>query len=280
MRELLKWAMRFATRSAPATFAVGAAAFSIGAYSGHAAALKAHRSPRHTFTIAVPRKALTLQIGSAMSLPITVHRRRFRARIGFKVISKLPRGLSVRFAPARTRGRRTILTLRASAATRPRRYRLRIRASGGRVRRALTLTINLVMRRTGTAAPSAATPDFSLTGDVRAPLEPGLAEPIDVLITNPNSVALTVNSLTVAVQAISAPRATSTLPCTQADFTVQPYSGQIPLTVPAGGSESLSQLSVPTNQWPEISLADLPTDQDGCQGASLSLAYSADARLG
>lgn len=31
--------------------------------------------------------------------------------------------------------------------------------------------------------------------------------------------------------------------------------------------------------WPPVAILDLPVDQDGCQGASVSLTYSADARL-
>ena len=43
---------------------------------------------------------------------------------------------------------------------------------------------------------------------------------------------------------------------------------------------SLAELGVPSSQWPEVGVIDRPTDQDGCQGASLSLNYSAAARLG
>jgi hypothetical protein len=280
MRDLLIRVTKFARRSAPATIAVAAAAFSLGAYSGHAAALTAQRSARHSFTLTLSSKSLTLQTGSSKRLSIAIHRHRLRARVALKVISKLPRGLTVRFVPSRTRRRRTTLVLRASSSTLPRHYKLRIRATGGHVRRTVTLSLNLVMRRTAVQSRTGANPDFSLTGDVGTPLEPGMAEPIDVRITNPNSLPLTVNSLTVTLQSVSAPQATPALPCTQADFTTQPYSGQLPVTVPAGGSETLSELGIPSDQWPEISLADLPTNQDGCQGASLSLAYSADARLG
>lgn len=146
------------------------------------------------------------------------------------------------------------------------------------MRRSVVLRLDVVNAQTS-HVPSAQAPDFSLTGNVAVPLEPGSPQPIDVVISNPNDLPLIITSLGVDVQAITAPQATPSLPCTPSDFAVQPYAGPT-LTVPASSSRSLSELGVPSSQWPEVGIVDRPTNQDGCQGASLSLAYSADARLG
>jgi hypothetical protein len=278
MRDLFTWATRVATRIAPASVAAAAVAFSLGTYTGHAAAVSGHKPARHAFTLALRKRAVTLEPGSSARLTVVIHRRRLRARISFKVVSRLPRGISARFSPRRTRGRRTTLVLRVSRSVAAGRYRLRLRATTRHVRRTVVLRLNVV-RAQITQAPAGHVSNFSITGSVAVPLEPGSPQPIDALITNPNDLQLNITSLTVGVQTVTAPQATAALPCTPSDFAVAPYSGPA-LTIPASSSRSLSALGVPSAQWPEVGLVDRPANQDGCQGASLSLTYSADARLG
>lgn len=278
MRDLFTGATRVATRIAPATIAAAAVALSLGAYSGHATRRSGHKHARHGFTLVLRKRTVRLEPGSSVRLTVVVHRRHLRRRITFRVISRLPHGVSAHFSPRRTRGRRTTLILRVSRSAAPGHYRLRLRASAGHVRRSVVLRLDVVNAQTS-HVPSAQAPDFSLTGNVAVPLEPGSPQPIDVVISNPNDLPLIITSLGVDVQAITAPQATPSLPCTPSDFAVQPYAGPT-LTVPASSSRSLSELGVPSSQWPEVGIVDRPTNQDGCQGASLSLAYSADARLG
>ena len=61
---------------------------------------------------------------------------------------------------------------------------------------------------------------------------------------------------------------------------MQQYSGTFPLTVPASSTRSLAQLGVQPAFWPQVSIINRPTDQDGCQGATVTLAYSGSATLG
>jgi hypothetical protein len=279
MRKTLTAARKIATRCAPATVAVASAAFALGTYSGHAAARLGTRSGHHTFTLVLRTKAVRLETGSADRLRIGIRRRGLRGPIGVRVVSRLPRGISARLAPVRTSGNRATLTVRASTSARLGRYRVRVRARAGHVRRAVVLIVS-VFRSQATQSSSPQPPDFSITGSAARPLEPGQAQPVDVRITNPNGVPLSLASLTSILQSVTAPRATAALPCPGSDFTVQPYSGPLPLTIPASSSRSLSGLGVPSSQWPQLLLVNRPTDQDGCQGASLSLAYSADGRLG
>lgn len=234
---------------------------------------------RHTFTLAVGRKAVTVAPGSMTRLTVRIRRRHLRAAVGFRVMTRLPSGVSVRLAPTRTRGRRTSLTIRAASGLLPRRYLLRLRGSAGHLRRTITLTPNLIGPGAGASRSGQPAP-FSVTGNAAGLLEPGVPQTIDAVIANPNSLPLSITSLVVTVQGVTAPQATASLPCGPSDFAVQQYAGRLPLSVPASSNKSLSDLGVPPPQWPQISILDLPSNQDGCQGASLRLGFAGDGSLG
>ena len=58
---------------------------------------------------------------------------------------------------------------------------------------------------------------------------------------------------------LGSPQATPALPCTISDFSVQQYSGLLPLVVAAQSTVSLSELGVPQAEWPEVTMIDRPT---------------------
>jgi hypothetical protein len=277
MKDLLSRAPKIARRSAPVAVVAAAVAFPLGAFAGHGARM-AISSESPSFTFAVSRRAVTLDPGARARVRIVVHRQAAWERVVVQVASRLPRGISAQFAPAQTSGPLAFLTLRASLRAVAGRYRVRLSAAGGRVRRGIVLTLT-VAGRTGRRSRNGEPWPFAISGNASSPLEPGSPQPIDVQITNPNPVPLTFTSLTVSIQQIDAPRASAALPCTPSDFAAQPYSGA-PLTVAAASTQNLSELGVNPAQWPEVSILDRPSNQDGCQGASLSLALSANARVG
>lgn len=279
MMDLFTGAIRIVRRVAPATIAAAAGAFTLGAYSGHAATLFGPKSIHPTFTLTLRQRSVALEPGSSARLGVVVHRRRLRSAVGLGVASQLPQGVSARFFPQRTRGGHATLVLGVSSSASPGRYLLLLRGRAAHVDRSVGLELRVLSPEAPTPPSTEAHPDFSITGSVAVPLEPGSPQPIDVLITNPNDLPLNLMSLTVGVHSIRAPRASAALPCTAADFTVGPYTGQA-LTIPASSSRSLSALGVPGSQWPEVGVINRPTNQDGCQGASLSLTYSSEARLG
>lgn len=264
-------------RAAPVAVLLAAGAASAGAYSG-ASAHHQHRT-RPTFTLsAAPRRA-SARPGATVRYTLTIHRRHFHRRVRLTLSRGLPAGIGARFQFTRSRATRVTLVIRASASVRAGRYRLVVRGHSGRLTRRLTLTLAVVAPASGSAAASQS-PPFGIAGDVTAPLEPGVSQPLDLRITNPSPTPLIVDRLDVAVQAVNAPRASTALPCTPADFAVQQFSGSLPFTVPASSTRTLSELGVPPASRPHVALLDLPTDQDGCQGATLTLAYQAAARLG
>lgn len=104
------------------------------------------------------------------------------------------------------------------------------------------------------------------------PLMPGdPAQPLPVRISNPNPVPIEVTGLTFSVAA-DAPGCAA-----DPNFAVTPSSvaPAAPLGVPAGGSVSLPT-AVATA--PALALRELATDQNACQGATVQLRFSGQAR--
>jgi len=122
---------------------------------------------------------------------------------------------------------------------------------------------------------------YTIAGSITTPLYPGGApSPINLSFLNPNpgnggsgAIGVQVSSLTATVSAVSAPSATSELPCTVSDFAVTQFSGTYPFVIPQGKS-SLRSLGFAQGTWPAVRLVDRPVNQNGCRGATLTIAYS------
>ncbi|HLY49821.1 MAG TPA: hypothetical protein VKR21_11565 [Solirubrobacteraceae bacterium] len=260
--------------------------FGLCAYTGATAhPLKHARGPSggkrtaRLFLFSSPH-ADTILAGSTAGYRITIRRRPVSGKVELRVAGGLPPGADAGFSPRVTAGSRSTLTVRTSLLTADGVYRIRIRARSGRLERtvAVTLTVGGGSRSGGTTA--IALPDYQLAADAVDPLWPAVPRALDLRITNPNSAPLRLTSLTAQIVNIVAPRATPILPCSPADFMVQQYSGPYPVVVPASSTVSLHDLGVPSSAWPQVAIVDLPVDQDGCQGATVTLAYSGQATLG
>jgi hypothetical protein len=307
MNALVIGLTRMARRSAVAGALVAVALLSGGAYGG-STQISAHTLATRTFTLRLAPGAVTLRPGSSTRLGVVIRRRRLAGTVRLRLASKLPRGLTARFAPVKARKKRSVLTLRATNRLRPGRYVLKV---GGTLRHTTRTTKLIVVvpkpagngagtggaptptgtgtgSGTGPSSPnsdsgsgsSAADPAYTITGNAPAALEPGMVEPLDLRIENPNSTSLTLTSLTSAVTGVAAPQATPSLPCTAGDFSMQQYSGPLPLVIAPNATITLQQLDVPQSEWPQVSMLDRTSNQDGCEGASLSLSYGGAASLG
>ena len=111
--------------------------------------------------------------------------------------------------------------------------------------------------------------DYALDGDARTALLPGTSSPIDLRISNPNPVAITVvsNSTTVT---------TPTGACDPSDFAMVHELGT-PVEVPPRSTRTLSQLGVPQGDWPTVTMIGTASDQDACQGLPLTLHFQGEA---
>jgi hypothetical protein len=114
--------------------------------------------------------------------------------------------------------------------------------------------------------------DFSISGSANALLYPGApARPIVLTLTNPNSVAIYVTNLQVAVAGSSSAGCSA---ATNLSLTQSNASSAAPVRVPASGSVTLPAQGVSA---PTIRLLNLPVNQDACKNATFSLSYSGSA---
>ncbi|MDX6679227.1 MAG: large repetitive protein, partial [Solirubrobacteraceae bacterium] len=113
---------------------------------------------------------------------------------------------------------------------------------------------------------------FTISGNAPSLLYPGgPAVPIAVRLTNPNSVAIFVTSLTVSVSASGLPAGCNGAWFSLAQSSVSPTA---PVQVPGNGSLTLPAQGVGA---PTIRLLNVNANQDACKNVQLTLAYSGSA---
>lgn len=109
---------------------------------------------------------------------------------------------------------------------------------------------------------------FTISGGYGGLLYPGKSADLSVRVANPNGAAILVTSLTVSVQPGS-----SKAGCDgPGNLTVRQsnVSAANPLSVPANGSVTLPSGPVSA---PQVTMLNLPTNQDACQGAVYTFVY-------
>jgi hypothetical protein len=125
---------------------------------------------------------------------------------------------------------------------------------------------------------------FTISGSASDTLSPGgTIATLNLSLTNPNSVPIYVNSLTVAFGSVNGPNVNPpSRPCGSLDYQI----GQIgvalspasPLTLPANSTRTLRQLGLTQAQLPTIRMLDRPVNQNGCKSATVTLNYTGSAQ--
>lgn len=176
----------------------------------------------------------------------------FRGRVMLRAL-RLPRG-------ARATWSRRVLTVSTAADQQLGSDRLVIRGisrvRGRAVRRYAVVVLTVVRAR-----------QIPIAGELDELLYPGSQSPLDLVLTNPHPFDIRVVALSVSVGA-----GTTHPGCAGANYAVTQYSGGFPLLLHKG-STRLSALVVDSSLWPQVAMHNLPTNQDACQGAVLSLDY-------
>jgi hypothetical protein len=110
-------------------------------------------------------------------------------------------------------------------------------------------------------------------GDLAMPLLPGVSESIDLTFANPNPVPVTIASGGISAANITI---TTAQPGCMNSWFVVTQGLAADITIPARQSTpvSLSDLLVPQSDWPVVEMVDTDTNQDACEGATLTLTYS------
>lgn len=190
-----------------------------------------------------------------------------------------PRGRASSAAVSRAA---TKLTVATSSTTLAGTYTLRVRAR--RHQRHGFATVNLIVAKPTAAPiapPSPATvraPDaFMISGNLSDPLTPGIGHPLNLSLANLESADISIIDLEVRVASVSGLQGVQGRPCSVSDFAVRQFSGAFGFTVPGSSSASLEALGFTPSEMPEVSMRDLPVNQDNCKGASLTLGFSGTA---
>jgi hypothetical protein len=110
---------------------------------------------------------------------------------------------------------------------------------------------------------------FTVAGNASGPLAPGLTRSLEITLTNPNNVAITVTALSASVAAGSS-KAGCDGP-TNLQLTQSNISAVNSLAIPASGHVTLPSGAVSA---PQVLMKDLPVNQDACKGASFTFTYS------
>lgn len=221
-------------------------------------------------SVAASPDSLSVPPGATAVYTLQLTRNNLSGPVSFSVLGGLPSGAAASFSPNPVTGTSTTLQVATTAASPAGSYNLYLVGTGkdssGKSQYAYA-NVQLVL--------DATIKQFVLSGNVPGTLSPGTSAGLDLQINNPNSKALSLTNMSVAVAGVtrSADAVARNLTCTAADFTVAQYSGPYPLTVPAGTS-SLSGLGLASSGWPRVGMLDTSANQDGCKGATLQLTYS------
>jgi hypothetical protein len=229
------------------------------------------RYGRAPFSLVAKPASRSIVTGGVAGYTVTVDRGRYTGKMKLTLAPTellSPAGLRMgNRASLTVHGPTALVSVRTAAADKPGHYVVRINVVGGRYRGYIRLGLTLT-------APHPAS--FKVAGGF-GPLWPGTAQAVDLALTNPNSQAISVRSLKVSIKQVSAPRATTLLPCSAADFTVLQFTGGYPLEVPAHTTVRLSDLGVFAARGPKLRMLNRSANQDGCQGATVTLSYSGAA---
>ena len=120
------------------------------------------------------------------------------------------------------------------------------------------------------------TAGFTIKNTLIRQASPGSLSRINLTFTNPNAFPVVITHISVRIASLDAPNATRAHPCTTADFKVRHAGQQLRLTIPAKRTTTLRLLGVDARRWPQAQMIDRLVNQDGCKGAVVTLAYSAD----
>jgi hypothetical protein len=215
-------------------------------------------APTPGFTLAASPANLNVAAGTSGSFTITITRRLFILPITFSVTG-LPTATTATFQPTSTAGNSVTLNVTTSLSTPTGSFDLVVTGTSGAFHATTTahLTVSVGHGQ-----------NFGLAGSADRPLAPGVGGFIDVAITNPNNQPLNVTNLTVSVTGTSKPG------CATSNYSVTQFSGSYPITVPANSTRTLSQLGIAQAQRPQVTMVDLPVNQDICKSTGITLGFT------
>ena len=221
-----------------------------------------------TISLAAAPGSVSVLPGAAAAYGLTLTRTNMTAPVAFLVLTKLPTGAAASFAPNPTQGNSESLQVTTTSATPIGTYPLNVMALGPGQNTIVYafVTVTLVVTKDGKP--------FTISGNLAGSLAPGVSLPLDLTLTNPNNQKVSVTNLTVTIKSVTKAANAPAGSCTTADYAVTQYSGPYPLAVAANGSAKLSALVASNAKWPQVRMLNTTSNQNGCKGATVTLAYS------
>jgi uncharacterized membrane protein len=238
----------------------------------HTASISLSVTPKATpsFTISASPSANTILPANTATYQVSViGGGGFSGSVTLSVLGTLPGGMSASFSPASvTPGHTSTFTVTTKKNVATGSYTLTIAANAsGQPQQTASVALNV----------SPTGKDFTITGSNFSGIAPGTTIPLDLSITNPNNLAISVSNVTVSVQSVSkAAGVPSSLPCSTGDYVVTQFA-TYPFTVAAGQTVKLSTIvgAGHPELLPSIGMPNSNTiNQDGCRGATVTLAYT------
>jgi hypothetical protein len=120
--------------------------------------------------------------------------------------------------------------------------------------------------------------DFVVTGAAVGGFSPGKARRVELTFTNPNGSSIHIDSVGIVVQHETKTTGGAANPsCDGPTNLVVSHGFTGDVSVPGKSTRTLTQLGVPTAQWPELTMPNLPASQDACQDTVFSITYTGTA---
>ena len=123
---------------------------------------------------------------------------------------------------------------------------------------------------TGSASSTAAADRLVISGSVTSTLTPTSTAPVLLVLTNGSDVPLGITGLTVQVADITA-HGGGEAACDPSQFVTRQFAGRYGFHLAAGTTSSLAELGFVPAHWPQVTMRDLPTNQDGCKDVVILL---------
>lgn len=225
------------------------------------------------FTLAATPTSVTVAAGSSAVYTLAITRSPgFTGAVSLAGYGNYPTGTAAVFTPNPATGTSSSLQVSTDASTTPTgTYTLYVVGSAsvdGKVLYQYAQTQLVV------SAPAPAGQPFTISGDLAGQLAPGVpAKPLNLVLSNPNKKSLSITGLTVVISQVLQTSTAKGL-CSVKDYSVTQYTGPYPLTMGSGTTKSLKDLGVGSDAWPKLQMLNTNVSQDGCKGATLTLAYS------
>ncbi|HLL65170.1 MAG TPA: hypothetical protein VK453_05425 [Micromonosporaceae bacterium] len=116
---------------------------------------------------------------------------------------------------------------------------------------------------------------FTISGTTHLPLGPDITAPVELTLSNPNDVGLTITTLTVQIRDIRVPAGRG--PCLAENFEIHQYSGSYGFVLGALRTATFTDLGIAAAEWPRLTMINLPVNQDACKNAKIALEITGEA---